>query len=81
MQSAKLERHAMECLLLAREVPDPQQRQTLWEIGLSLLQVAEQVKQNRHQETPVDREPAASSPLHRSLRAALTRRWVMARRP
>jgi hypothetical protein len=42
MKSAEFERHAMECFLLAHEVPDPRQRQSLREIGLSLLQVAEQ---------------------------------------
>jgi hypothetical protein len=42
MKSADLERHAMECLLLACEVPDPRQRQSLREIGLSLLQIVEQ---------------------------------------
>ena len=42
MKAAELERHAMECLLLAREVPDPRQRQILREAGLSWLRVAEQ---------------------------------------
>jgi hypothetical protein len=48
MKSAELELHALECLLLAREVQDPWQRQTLRELGLSWLDVAEQIKQSRH---------------------------------
>jgi hypothetical protein len=53
MKSAEFERHAMECLLLAHEVPDPRQRQSLREIGLSLLDVAEQktIRQNEVQQT------------------------------
>jgi hypothetical protein len=37
----------MKCLLLAQEVPDPRQRQILEELGVTLLHVAEQAKQNR----------------------------------
>jgi hypothetical protein len=47
MRSAELELHAMECLLLAREVPDPRQRRILQETGVSWLRVAEQVKQSQ----------------------------------
>jgi hypothetical protein len=50
MKPAELELYALECLLLAHEVPDPRQRQTLRELGLSWLDVAEQVKRSRHQE-------------------------------
>jgi hypothetical protein len=42
MDSADLERRAIECLVLAHEVPDPQQRQILREAGLSWLRAAEQ---------------------------------------
>ena len=61
MKSAELELHALECLLLAREVPDPRQRQMLRELGLSWLHVAEQIKQSRHQKT---RQPSLPPVLH-----------------
>jgi hypothetical protein len=48
MKSAELEQHAMECLVLAREVPDPRQRQLLRELGLSWLHFAEQVTQHEY---------------------------------
>jgi hypothetical protein len=61
MKSAELELHALECLLLAREVPDARQRQMLRELGLSWLHVAEQLKRRRHQEA---QHAAAHTMLH-----------------
>jgi hypothetical protein len=44
MKPTELELYAMECLLLAQEVPDSRQRQILQETGVSWLRVADQVK-------------------------------------
>jgi hypothetical protein len=59
MKSAELELHAMECLLLAHEVSDPQQRRILREAGVSWLRVAEQV---RKQGRPEPAEAAFAFP-------------------
>jgi hypothetical protein len=44
MKPTELEFYAMECLLLAQEVPDPRQRKILQETGVSWLRVADQAK-------------------------------------
>jgi hypothetical protein len=49
MKPTELELYAMECLLLAKEVPDSRQRQILQETGVTWLRVADQVKERQHQ--------------------------------